>query len=200
MRKGINRRHNYFEAINKIQSYGILVHSSFIVGYDFDSLSTFDELIDFIRESKLLMPLINILTPLPGTELFKRLEGEGRILNKDWSKYDTQHVVFSPARMSPEDLLDGYRRVMRSVYSFDSILEKLNYYWARDFWKHPNEYDPVKFAYRLLFAVRLTTLLMSGNVDRSKFIMRILPHVFDKRVRISTILALMNYNDFAYAL
>jgi hypothetical protein len=40
---------------------------------------------------------------------------------------------------------------------------------------------------------------MSGNMDRTKFIVRILPHVFDKEVRISTILALMNYNDFAYA-
>ncbi len=200
MQKGINRRYDYLEAIAKIQSYGILVHSSFIVGYDFDSQATFDELIGFIKEANLLMPLINILTPLPGTKLFKRLEAEGRILHKDWSKYDTQHVVFSPAKMSADDLLQGYRRVMRSIYSFDSILEKLDYYWSRDFWKNSNEYDPVKLGYRLLFAGRLATLLMSRNVERSKFVMRILPHVFDKEVRISTILALMNYNDFAYAL
>ena len=194
------QNYSYLEAIQKIQSYGILVQSSFIVGYDCDSQATFDELIGFIQESNLLMPLINILTPFPGTELFKRLEEEGRILHRDWSKYDSQHVVFSPARMSAEDLLQGYRRVMRSVYSFDSILRKLNYYWARDFWKSSNEADPVKFAYRCLFAARLATLLSSGNKDRSKFIMRILPHVFDKEVRISTVLALMNQNDFAAAL
>ncbi len=200
MQKGINRRFNYLEAISKIQSYGILVHSSFIVGYDFDTAATFDELIGFIRESNLLMPLINILTPFPGTKLFKRLEEEGRILHRDWSKYDTQHVVFSPARMSAEDLLQGYKTVLRSVYSFDSILGKLDYYWGRDFWKRSNEFDPVKLSYRFLFAARLATLLIAGNRDRSKFIMRILPHVFDKEVRISTILALMNYNDFAHAL
>ncbi|MFH1116743.1 MAG: radical SAM protein [Pseudomonadota bacterium] len=200
MHKGINQRYDYLEAIEKIQSYGILVHSSFIVGYDFDSEATFDELIDFIRESNLLMPLINILTPLPGTKLFTRLEREGRILHKDWSEYDTQHVVFSPARMSPEELLQGYKRVMRSVYSFDSILKKLNHYWMRDFWKRSNQFDPVKSSYRWLFAARLASLLISGNIDRSRFIMNILPHVFDKQVRISTILALMNYNDFAYAL
>jgi len=114
MRKGVNQRYDYLEAIRKIQSYGILVHSSFIVGYDFDSEDTFDELIDFIRESNLLMPLINILTPLPGTKLFKRLDEQGRILHKDWTKYDTQHVVFSPARMSPEELLRGYQKVMKS--------------------------------------------------------------------------------------
>lgn len=200
MHKGINQRYEYIEAIRRIQSYEMLVHSSFIVGYDFDSLETFDELIDFIQESKLLVPLINILTPLPGTDLFKRLEKEGRILDRDWSKYDTQHVVFMPAKMSPDDLLEGYRRVVKSAYSFDAILAKLHYYWDTDFWRRSNETDPVKYGFRVLFAVRLATLLFSGNVDRSKFIMRILPHVFDKRVRVSTILALMNNNDFAYSL
>lgn len=200
MHKGINQRYDYLEAIRKIQSYGILVHSSFIVGYDFDSESSFDELIDFIRESNLLMPLINILTPFPGTKLFQRLDEEGRILHKDWSKYDTQHVVFAPARMSADKLLEGYKKVMKSVYSFDSILRKLNYYWMGDFWKRSNELDPVKSSYRLLFAARLATLLVSSNVERSRFIIRILPRIFDKQVRISTILALMNYNDFAHAL
>ena len=200
MHKGINQRYEYMEAIQKIQSYGILVHSSFIVGYDFDTQSTFDELINFIQESNLLMPLINILTPLPGTRLYKRFEEEGRILDRDWSKYDTQHVVFKPARMSPDDLLQGYRKVVKSVYSFDSILTKLRYYWDADFWKRSNQADPVKFVYRLLFAVRLATLLITSNKDSAKFIMKILPHVFDKRVRVSTILALMNNNDFASSL
>src|SRR5208337_5694156 len=77
MHKGINQRYNYVDAIKRIQSYGMLVHGSFIVGYDFDSQAAFDELIDFIQESELLMPLINILTPFPGTELFTRFEEEG---------------------------------------------------------------------------------------------------------------------------
>jgi radical SAM superfamily enzyme YgiQ (UPF0313 family) len=200
MHKEINQRFNYIEAIQKIQSYGMLVHSSFIVGYDFDSQSTFDELIGFIRETNLLMPLINILTPFPGTGLFKRLEREGRILHKDWSRYDTKHAVFDPLCMSPEELEDGYRRIVREVYSFDSIWKKLNYYWEIDFWKRSNELDPVKFAYRLVFALRLCSMLFSRNKDRSKFIMKILTKVFDKRVRISTILTLMAYNDFAFSL
>jgi radical SAM superfamily enzyme YgiQ (UPF0313 family) len=200
MHKGVNQRYEYIEAIRHIQSYEILVHSSFIVGYDFDSRETFDELINFIQEAKLLMPLINILTPLPGTKLFKRLEEEGRILHRDWTKYDTQHAVFVPAKMSPDDLVEGYRKVVKAVYSFDSILIKLHHYWDTDFWKRSNQTDPVKYAFRFLFAVRLATLLISGNTNRSKFIMKILPHVFDKRVRVSTILALMNDNDFAYSL
>jgi radical SAM superfamily enzyme YgiQ (UPF0313 family) len=200
MRKEINQQYDYTEAIRIIQSYGIMVHSSFIVGYDHDCESSFDEMIDFIQETKQLMPLINILTPFPGTELFKRMEKEGRILHKDWSRYDTKHVVFQPPKLSPQELEAGYRKIVREVYSFDAIWKKLNYYWEIDFWKRANELDPVKFSYRLIFALRLFSLLFSRNINRSKFIIKILPKVFDRRARISSILALMAYNDFAYSL
>jgi radical SAM superfamily enzyme YgiQ (UPF0313 family) len=198
MDKGVNLKHDYAAAIKNIQSHGILVHSSFIVGYDFETRSSFDELIKFIDDTNLLMPVINILTPFPGTKLFKRLEEEGRIIHKDWSAYDTKHVVFKPALLSPEELLDGYWKVVKSVYSFDSILRKLKYYWDTDFWKHSNIIDHIRFRFRLLFALRLFTYLFSTNLGRSRFIVKILPKVlFDKRVRISTILTLISYNDYA---
>ena len=146
------------------------------------------------------MPLLNILTPFPGTKLFKRFEKEKRILHRDWDKYDTKHVVFSPSGMSADELFAGYRRILREVYSFDSILKKLKHYWKIDFWQQSNNLDPVKLKYRLLFAVRLCTLLISFNLERSKFIIKILPRVFHRRVRISTLLTLMAYNDFAYNL
>ena len=197
MHKDVNQRFDYEEAIRKIQSHGMLVHSSFIVGYDYDSEKTFNELITFIDKTNLLMPLVNILTPFPGTELFCRLEKEGRILHKNWNKYDTQNVVFSPAHQTPEELVSGFRRIVQEVYSFDSIWKKLNYYWDIDFWKRSNELDPVKFKYRVLFALRLGTMIFSRNIERSRFIMKLLPRIFNKRVRISTVLTLMAYNDFA---
>ena len=200
MHKPVNQRYDYAKAIHKIQSYKILVLSSFIVGYDFDSESTFDELKRFIQETNLLMPLINILTPFPGTQLFKRLEKEGKILHKDWSKYDTKHVVFKHPRLSQKELTDGYNNIVKSVYSFDAVWKKLNYYWDMDFWKRSNELDPVNFFYRLIFAFRLFTMLFSRNKDRSRFILKILTKVFSKRVRISTILTMMAYNDFACSL
>lgn len=199
MEKNVNLKLNYREAIRKVQSHGILVHSSFILGYDFEEQSAFDELVDFIEEMKLLMPLINILTPFPGTKLFTRLEKEGRILHRDWSRYDAKNVVFRPALLTSEELAEGYRKVIRSVYSFDAIYRKLSHYWSIDFWRHSNEVDPIRFRYRILFAVRLFTLLFSRKFGRSLFILRILPKVFQKQVRISTILTLMAYNDYAYS-
>jgi radical SAM superfamily enzyme YgiQ (UPF0313 family) len=200
MEKGVNLKHDYANAIKKIQSHGILVHSSFILGYDFETLDTFDELTNFIDGNNLLMPLINILTPFPGTRLFSRLEKEGRILHKDWSKYTAKDVVFKPSLITTDDLLQGYMNVIRKAYSFDSIYKKLKYYWGIDFWSHSNKIDPIRFKYRALFALRLCTLAFSFKLKRTAFILKILPKVlFDKRVRISTILTLLAYNDYAYS-
>ncbi len=102
--------------------------------------------------------------------------------------------------MAPEELLEGYRRIVRAVYSLDAIFKRLRYYWDTDFWKHRNQTDPVRLKYRLLFALRLCTLLVSCNVRRSVFITRILRRVFDRRVRVSSILAQMAYNDYACSL
>ena len=199
MDKKINLKHNYVDAIKKIQSHGILVHGSFILGYDFDSESAFDELIEFIDEANLLMPLINILTPFPGTKLFKRFEEEGRLIHTDWNKYNGQEVVFYPTLMTPEALSDGFKKVVRHIYSYNSIYQKLKYYWKIDFWKHSNTVDPIKLKYRILFALRLMSLLATYNFDRTKFIIKIFPQLFNRRVRLSTILTLMAYNDFAYS-
>jgi len=199
MDKGVNQRHDYIEAIKTIQSQGILVHSSFIVGYDFDTKESFDELADFIAQTNLLMPVINILTPFPGTKLFARMEQEGRILHKDWSKYNTKNVVFRPKLLTPEELYANYTRLIKKVYSFDEMMRKLEHYWEIDFWHRSNAIDPIKFKYRILFAARLISFLFSNNTERGLFIMRLLPKLFHSRVRVSTILTLMAYNDYAYS-
>jgi len=102
--------------------------------------------------------------------------------------------------MTAETLFSEYRRIMRDLYSFGSVFNNLKYYWDKDFWYRSNEADPVKFKYRFLFAIRLCNLLVSCNIERSQFILKILPYVFNRRVRVSSILTLMAYNDFAYSL
>ncbi|MBF0176188.1 MAG: B12-binding domain-containing radical SAM protein [Magnetococcales bacterium] len=198
MNKDVNLKYDYATAIARIQATGILVHASFIVGYDGDTQASFDHLADFIAETNLLGPVINILTPFPGTPLFERMKKEGRILHEDWNRYDSNHVVFKPSPMTPEALLTGHRRLIRKVYSFPAIWKRLNHYWERDFWAHSNRHDPVKLKYRLLFALRLLTFLFSTNLPRSRFILRLLPKMFDSRVRISTILPLLAFNAYAY--
>ena len=69
-------------------------------------------------------PSINILTPYPGTPLYDRLEKEGRILTKDWSKYTLLDVVFQPKQMSTQELLHGFQKVVKTYYSFSNIIKR----------------------------------------------------------------------------
>ncbi|MBI3753785.1 MAG: B12-binding domain-containing radical SAM protein [Deltaproteobacteria bacterium] len=200
MNKKINLTQDFSTAIQKIHSHGILVQGSFIVGHDNDTKETFQKLADFINNNNVLFALISILTPFPGTGLFKRLEGEGRLLHKDWERYDSKTVVFRPKNMTPLELKRGFMHVYREVYSFKSIYRKLKYFWEKDFWNEQNRRYPIKFKYRILFSARLLTYLPTADIERIKFIFKILPWVFDKRVRLTTIITLMAYNDYAYGL
>lgn len=200
MNKKINLRQDFSEAIGKIHSHGILVQGAFIVGHDNDTQETFRGLAEFINGNNVLFALISILTPFPGTGLFDRMEKEGRLLHKDWDRYDSKTVVFQPRNMTPAELKKGFAYVWREVYSFASIYRKLKYFWEKDFWREQNRRNPIKAKYRALFAARLMTYLLTRDLERIKFIFRILPWVFDRRVRISTIITLMAYNDFAYSL
>jgi radical SAM superfamily enzyme YgiQ (UPF0313 family) len=200
MNKKINLTQDFSQAIQNIHSHGILVQGSFIVGHDNDNLDSFQRLADFINTNNMLFALISILTPFPGTGLFKRMEKEDRLLHKDWDKYDSKTVVYKPKNMTALELKKGFIHVYQEVYSFNSIYRKLAHFWENDFWHEQNRRNPIKFKYRILFALRLLTYLPTFDIERIKFIFRILSWVFDKRVRISTIITLMAYNDYAYSL
>jgi len=114
----------YREAIALLHAHNIQVNGSFVFGFDHDGPDVFDRTLDFIVDQRLECATFHILTPYPGTPLFESLEAEGRILTRDWTQYDTAHVVFQPRRMSAEELLQGYRRCYRRLYSWPTILAR----------------------------------------------------------------------------
>ena len=63
----------------------------------------------------------SILTPLPNSELYRKMDKEGRIIIKDWSKYTQNNTVFQPENMSMERLDEIYRKVWRKTYTFKNI-------------------------------------------------------------------------------
>ncbi len=80
----------------------------------------------------------NILTPFPGTRLFEKLESEGRILTRDWTKYNGRDdVVFTPRHMSADELLAGFRRASARFYSARSIARRLSHSPVQLFWTLP---------------------------------------------------------------
>lgn len=98
---------------------------SFIFGMDEDDEGVFERTVEFVEKTKMDIPTFAVLTPLPGTSLYNKLEAEKRIFDRDWTKYDGAHVVFKPMLMSPERLQEGYHWAMKSAYSLRGIFRRL---------------------------------------------------------------------------
>jgi radical SAM superfamily enzyme YgiQ (UPF0313 family) len=118
---GWKQRHitQYPKIIEKIQSLGIGVLGSFIIGLDSDDSSIFNNLSDFIIENRLFAAQVLVLTPLPGTRLREQLESEKRILSNDWGKYTFFDVNFIPKKMKVEELQEGLLTIYKKIYAKD---------------------------------------------------------------------------------
>ena len=92
-RKRTPRAEDYARRVRIFHEHGIQVNGSFVVGFDGDRKDTFTTLVQWIEENRMECATFHILTPYPGTPLFRQLEAEGRLLHRDWEKYDTAHVV-----------------------------------------------------------------------------------------------------------
>jgi len=125
MNKSINHVSHYGEAIKKIRDHGIMVIGSFIFGFDHDDEAVFERTVKFCEKNKIELPIFFILTPVPGTRLYQRMEKEGRILHKDWSKYNGSNVVFKPKLLSEETLFNGYSWAFQETYSYQSMAKRI---------------------------------------------------------------------------
>lgn len=98
----------YPAAVEKVQSYGIIVRGSFIVGFDGDDLSIFKGIEDFVISSNIYTINLGILTPFPGTRIRERFQREDRLLDTPWSNYNLVGVNFKPKLMTPLELQAGF--------------------------------------------------------------------------------------------
>ena len=120
-RKKSPRPDDYRRRVRIFHDCGIQVNGSFVLGFDQDGPDVFHRTAEWVEQNRLECATFHILTPYPGTPMFAQMEREGRILHRDWSRYDTGHVVFRPARMSAEQLQSGYEWLYRTLFSFRSI-------------------------------------------------------------------------------
>src|SRR5205085_2392123 len=114
--KGQNTRRDLLESVRKIQAYGLEVMAGFIVGFDHDPEDIFERQINFIRESAIPLAMVGLLTALPNTQLWRRLEREGRLLQESTGNNTDGSLNFIP-RMDTARLIEGYQRILRTIYS-----------------------------------------------------------------------------------
>ena len=129
-RKKTPKAADYARRVRILHDCGIQVNSSFVFGFDHDREDVFARTADWIEDNRLECSTFHILTPYPGTPLFRKLDAEGRILHRDWSLYDTGHAVFLPMHMTPEQLDEGYALTYRRLFSHASIWRRRPAEWT----------------------------------------------------------------------
>jgi len=124
--KKVNKPEMYTDAIKLFHKYGITVLGAFVFGFDSEDKNIFKRTVDFAKRIKLDLAQFTVLTPLPGTRLMKKLEEEGRIIERNWARYGFGTAVFKPLNMSSdEELTRGKEWARREFYSWSSILRRL---------------------------------------------------------------------------
>ncbi|MDY6827510.1 MAG: radical SAM protein [Bacillota bacterium] len=112
-------------AINRFHAHGIRIHGMFVFGGDGDTADTIRETTNYALKAHIDSIQFMILTPLPGTPFYKKLEEEGRILTGDWSLYDGHHAVYKPVLLSALDLQLETIKAMKKFYSLRYIFQNV---------------------------------------------------------------------------
>ena len=124
-RKHFHAAARYAEHVRRLHDHGIGIQGCFVFGFDDEDESVFERTVEFVDKTKIDLPRYAVATPFPGTPLYRRLEAEGRLLHRNWSLYDVEHVVFQPKGMSPERLQEGLKWSWQQSYNWTSFFRRL---------------------------------------------------------------------------
>jgi radical SAM superfamily enzyme YgiQ (UPF0313 family) len=127
-----NTRQDILSSVRKIYSHGIEILAGFIIGFDNDTMKTFDKQFRFIMDSGIQTAMIGLLTALPKTPLYERLEKEGRLIaDADSCDNTTLGTNFLPKQMGYEEMVNGYRglydRLLKDRNIASRIKNKIRY-------------------------------------------------------------------------
>jgi radical SAM superfamily enzyme YgiQ (UPF0313 family) len=129
--KNTNKVSIYKKAVDQIHKNKMAVIGDFMFGFDNDTNDVFKSTLNAIKDLKLDVADFTIVTPFPGTPLFKQLDKEERLLTKEWKNYSMYNVVFKPKNMTPEELINGvyfiYKNFYRPSESIKRIIRSLKY-------------------------------------------------------------------------
>ncbi|MGC9316254.1 MAG: B12-binding domain-containing radical SAM protein, partial [bacterium] len=111
-----NSNRDLVECVKIIQRHGIQVQGGFILGFDSDKPNIFDRMAEFIQNSGIVTAMVGLLKAPKGTELYKRLERENRLL-KNWTGNNTDTEMDFIPKMDTNTLIEGYNEVIKKLYT-----------------------------------------------------------------------------------
>jgi radical SAM superfamily enzyme YgiQ (UPF0313 family) len=198
MGKGVNRL-DYRKAIANIQAAGIHVIGSFIVGSDGDTPETFDEIADFVQETRLSWVMVNILNSPPGTRLLKEMEAQGRNRVFSYDELDGAHATVTHPTMARDEIEEGFRHLYRSVYDWDSMRERLCASLSEGTWRQ-NSLTLTKLEQARIGGRLLWSYLVRGSGAQRRFfwaVVRKLGRTVNLDTIVNVLLLALAFHEFA---
>lgn len=122
--KNQNNVDQYSKLIETLHSRDIMINASIVVGFDDDEKDVFKNSVNWLIDHKIETMTAHILTPYPGTVIYKKLMSENRIFDSNLEHYNTSHVVFEPKNMTPKELYNGYIWMYDEFYSLKNIIKR----------------------------------------------------------------------------
>ncbi|MCW5892376.1 MAG: radical SAM protein [bacterium] len=122
--KQFNRPSRFAEDIRKLRDAGIQVIALVMVGLDGDTLETFPKTLEWLDQNRISFLKLFTPAPYPGTKFHTDMEAAGRILDRDWGRYDYGSPIVRPQNMSTDEMLEGFQYVYRGFYSVRSMLRR----------------------------------------------------------------------------
>jgi len=129
---------DYPALIRNIQDHGIDVSTEMVVGGEADTLESIEATKDFIEDNKISVPRFYILTPIPGTQFFKDIKAQGRLVKFDIYSFDGTEAVYTIPNMTPEELTKAYWTLYESLFTLKSIAKRNLF--RKEFLKAPGKY------------------------------------------------------------
>lgn len=167
-KKTQNRVRAYEAAIQQIHAHGMHVFGSFVVGFDADSIETFDEIVDFVERNNVMYPILSILAVAPGTDVYDRMRAAGRLTGVPNQMINGIFPGMHYARMSQVALLDRYQETLQRLLRFESAGQRvLNL--ARSGWFRESGSTGVGLREKLVTSVRMArAFLLSPDPARRR--------------------------------
>lgn len=167
-----NIHKDYTAAIQKIHAAGIHVYASFVVGFDNDTLETFDSIYDFSVRTSIPFTTINILGTSPGTDLEARLKKEGRLCAVPWEFSGGMFPCLKYRNMSHAALFNKYIDTLDRIYSFDTILTKARGLFGTGYFARQKKDLDIRFKEKMAISLRLVRLYVftRDSAKRSLFL------------------------------
>lgn len=126
IRKGFNSVNKFYNAANLLHKNDVAIMGCFVFGLDCDDKGCFKRTLQFVNEANIDVPRFTVNTAYPGTDFYREMKEQGRIIEDDWSMYDCQHVVVKPLQMTVQELQEGHHWAWREAYRLKSIVKRLS--------------------------------------------------------------------------